>query len=269
MNSFQLKVFAISVMLIDHIGAIIISATGYNDLNFACRLIGRMAFPVFAFLIVEGFHHTSNAIRYMKRLLAFAFLSEIPFDLAFYQVRFNTDPISDIRYMFEDPSYSNVVLSRFNDDQNIFFTLFLGLLLIYLFDLVEKKFNKPDFMNIVISNSLDGFLTVAFCAAAYLLKTDYDLAGILVIVAFYLFRESKLIAAISIFIIMSSRFCNYTQFARTGNWWHILSAFAVLAIIPILFYNGKKGKSIKYFFYAFYPVHLVCLFLIAYLFKLQ
>lgn len=270
MDSFKLKVFAISVMLIDHAGIILVLGTKNYWLYLACRAIGRLAFPIFAFMIVEGYLHTSNFNRYLKRLLAFAFISEFPFDLALYQYHFNTDPIADIKYMIIHPAYSNVVINdRLMQYQNIFFTLSLGLILIYLFNQVEIKFIKNDFTNIALCNTLEGLLTIAFCAIAYFIKADYEVAGILIIAAFYLFRDSKAVITIILLFIAITQFCNFTQFSTTGNWLSIVSILAVLAIIPIAFYNGKKGKSIKYFFYAFYPVHLICLLLIAYIFKLS
>jgi hypothetical protein len=268
MDTFKLKVFAISVMLIDHIGAVIITQTNHYWLYLACRAIGRLAFPIFAFLITEGFRKTGNVVKYMKRLFLFALLSEIPFDFALYQYHFNTDVISDIRFIFQKPSYADVVFNRLIAHQNVFFTLFLGLLLIYLFDLIEKQNKKNDFMGFAISNLLYAFLMAAFCLAATWLRTDYDYKGILIIVAFYLFKESKALMTISLFIISFTLLCDFRGFEQTGNWLAMVSIFATLAMIPICFYNGKKGKSIKYFFYAFYPVHLMCLFLFTYFFKL-
>ncbi len=263
MDTYKLKILAIIAMLIDHIGAILISGTNNYWLYFACRAVGRLAFPIFAFLIVEGLRHTRDVRKYLLRLLAFAAISEIPFDLAFYQFNYNTDAISDIGYIFSHPSYFGVIFNRLIVGQNVFFTLFLGLLLITLFNMVDRRFIKNDLKNMIISNSLDCALTVIICASAYVLKTDYDIAGILIIVSFYLFRDSISYMGISLFIISGSMLCHFMQFKKDGNLLDIVGILTTLAIIPIAFYNGKKGKSAKYFFYAFYPVHLLCLYLIA------
>jgi len=219
MSSFNLKLIAIITMLIDHIAAIFVPSD--TILWLVMRSIGRLAFPIFVFLIVEGFHHTKDIKKYLIRLGAFALISEIPFDLAFY----------------------GKVLE--GSHQNVFFTLFLGLLVITLISMVEKKFQK----NIFVANLLSALLTLGFCAIALFLKTDYNFAGILLIVAFYLFRGSKALITLSLIIV-------------TGTILQSINILATLAIIPIAFYNGQKGKNIKYIFYAFYPAHLLLLALI-------
>jgi hypothetical protein len=125
----------------------------------------------------------------------------------------------------------------------------LGLLAMYLMGMVEKKYSKQA----LAMNVLNALITLGFCVFAVILRTDYDMIGILIIVAFYLFRGNKLLITISLLIACGPLFAN-------GN--ITIQIFAALAMIPIAFYNGEKGKSFKYFFYAFYPVHLVLLFLI-------
>lgn len=220
MSSFVLKLIAIITMTIDHIGAIFIPNSSW--LYLVSRSIGRLAFPIFAFLIVEGFFHTREVKKYMLRLGIFAIISEVPFDLAFYN------------------SYLHM------GHQNIFFTLFLGLLAIYLINTVEKKYQgKMLFVNLANAG-----ITIAISLIAALLQTDYKFMGILLIVAFYLFRGSKTLLVVSMILLSSS----------------IIQMLSVLSIIPIAFYNGKKGKNIKYFFYVFYPAHLLVLYFIKLLF---
>ena len=216
MSTFALKIIAVVTMLIDHAAVVFIPSN--TMLYLICRIIGRLAFPIFAFLLVEGFFHTRNIKKYLARLGVFALISEVPFDLASYN-----------KYMHWD-------------HQNIFFTLFLGLMAIYLINFVEKKYvAKPVFVN--IANAL---ITVVFCFTAALIKADYRAIGILLIVAFYLFRGNKPLLIISMIIISGS----------------LIQAFYTLSLIPIFLYNGKKGRNIKYFFYVFYPAHLLILYLI-------
>ncbi len=135
-----LKLVAIFTMLIDHTAATILQnilvARGMNNLDptdtqavmqfyadnaslnvlmVAMRLIGRIAFPIFCFLLVEGFLHTRNVAKYAIRLALFAAISEIPFDLAFY----NKIPA--------------------NNHQNVFFTLLIGLLTLIGFKIIKEK----------------------------------------------------------------------------------------------------------------------------------
>ena len=119
LNSFWLKMIAITTMLIDHVGAVLLPQ--YPIL----RIIGRIAFPIFCFLLVEGFMHTHDVIRYMTRIGLFALISEIPFDLLFY--------------------------GRILDGthQNVFFTLFIGLVMLYY---LTKRY--PAVLNFLIAFSV-------------------------------------------------------------------------------------------------------------------
>lgn len=215
MSTFTLKMIAIITMTIDHVTEVFIPGNTWAYL--VGRTIGRLAFPIFVFLLVEGFYHTSNIKKYLTRLGIFALISELPFDYAFYN-------------------------GFYASHQNIFFTLFIGLLAIWLMSIVEKNFSK----NMLYVNLINALITISFSVGAELLRTDYGFMGILLIIAFYLFRGSKPLLVISLLLL-------------SGN---VIQAFSCLAIIPIAFYNGKKGKSIKYFFYAFYPLHLLILFVI-------
>lgn len=147
MNVLFLKIIALATMIIDHYGAIFQSGTDIY------RIIGRIAFPVYCFLLVEGYLHTGDVKKYGKRLLLFAVLSEIPFDLAFYG-----------RLGFVH--------------QNIFFTLFIGLTAIYFIDNKDGlyKFNK----NLVIA--------AAFILSV-VLAVDYNIIGIIYILVFYFTRN--------------------------------------------------------------------------------
>ena len=206
-NAFTLKMIAIVAMLIDHVGAILFPWVE------VLRIVGRIAFPIFAFTLVEGFFHTRDVKKYMLRLGILALVSEIPFDLAFFGV-----PFAFIH-------------------QNVFFTLFLGILMLYLVVSTPKDFRR------VLS-------VLAVILIADYLHTDYGSWGILMILCYYVFREKKWlqyggIAAINIFAM------GYSQ------------VYAPLALVPIALYNGKEGLKSKTFFYGFYPVHLIILYLIS------
>ncbi len=228
-SSGGLKLIAIITMLIDHIGAAVFemalipqSYTGgitsayilYTNIDLALRLIGRIAFPIFCFLIVEGFYHTRSVKRYALRLAVFALLSEIPFDLAFHHQVF------------------------YWGYQSVYITLLIGLLVITGMSYCRGK----KIWQILIP--------AAGIALAFLLRTDYYGFGVLLIVFFYAFREMKIARILS---------CALNFIALGG-----LEPAALISFIPIHFYNGKKGPAInKYVFYAFYPVHLLILYLIA------
>lgn len=193
-------------MLIDHIGAILFPA------QMGFRIIGRFSFPIFCFLLVEGFHHTKDVKKYMIRLGIFALVSEIPYDLAF----------------------RNVFLEF--ERQNVFFTLLLGVGLMYLLQRTNRGYVKICYV----------FLAMW---AAVTLGMSYDYRGILLIMIYYVCRSNQVAK-----LVLGSAW----NFLWTG-----VQQFGVFASIPIAFYNGEKGKSMKYMFYVFYPVHLLILYFIS------
>ncbi len=250
MSIFVLKLIAIITMLIDHVGAVFLRSN--PDLYWYARTIGRIAFPIFVFMLVEGFYHTSNIRKYLTRLGIFALISELPFDMAFYNYFTNRDFLTDLKASFTDAATLELFLKNLLAHQNVFFTLFLGLSAIYCMSMIENRFRKE----ILLSNLFDALITIGFCAAAVILRTDYDMKGILLIVAFYLFRGSKIMITLCLLIVIG------TFFPSTNGSINI-QTFALLGMVPIAFYKGKKGKNIKYPFYIFYPAHLFILWLIA------
>ena len=209
-SSADLKLFAIIFMLIDHIGAIGIEGylmeAGYMTpvsfnvlpgmpgydlamrlylLDLPLRLIGRVAFPLFAFMIVQGFLHTHSRRDYLLRLLAFALISQIPFRLAVSLIGL--------------------------DSRNVYFTLALGLICIWGLELAREKAGSPV---MAIPGSL--LIIASCCLAAWYLDSDYSQYGVLCIVAFYLLRDRPVLgalAACTILIALSPFFESTTLFS--------------------------------------------------------
>lgn len=217
-----LKLVACFSMFADHFGEIFLKSNATKQGSYlACRFIGRLAFPIFAFLLVEGFLHTSSKLKYFLRLLALAFLSEIPFDLAF----------SGKIFSFEN--------------QNIVFELAVGLLILCLCG----KIFQNDRYAFGFRVFLGALTAILLGAGAFFLQFDYGIFGILFIFLLYFFKDNRL----------AQIFAGVLSFGLYGLKDGI-SELAVLAFIPIYFYSGRKGKNIKYFFYIFYPAHLLLLF---------
>lgn len=222
MNSFILKVLACIFMLIDHVGAI------YFPKLWGLRVIGRLAFPIFSFLLVEGYVKTSNLTKYGTRLFLFALISQYPFMWAFKIRSFN-----------------------------IFFTLFAGLMALYVLD---YKFYEDESKNRAIK-----ILTIiAICIFVKQVHTDYDFYGVLMIIIFRVFKDkglTKLFGALVllnfIYIMPMLKYLAYPNGFRI-----FMQSSSLMALVFIAFYNGKRGKKLKYAFYAFYPVHLTILYLI-------
>lgn len=224
-----LKLLALIFMITDHVGAVLLPQ--YRIL----RYIGRLSFPIYCFLITEGVRHTHNIYAYGARLLGFALMSEIPYDLAIHGQLFD-----------------------FNE-QNVFFTLLIGMVVVY------GAMILPD-----LSQSL--FVCILGMGMALLIKSDYTAYGVIMMYCFYYFKDKPL------HLIFSVGLTNYILgLGGTGS-----QKWAVLALIPIFLYSGKKKWSIKdnneikrnngdagrtvidilvqYMFYAAYPLHLIILY---------
>lgn len=238
MTSFVLKIIAMITMFCDHLGDAIYK--GFSHFNY----IGRIAFPIFAFQISEGFNHTKDLKKYFIRLMAFALISQIPYIL---------------------------FLSMYSNDVrlNIFFTLTLGLIAIWLHNYVHKDISskidskiKNSILKILLKLTVEFVPVIAICIIGELSKVDYGWWGVLLVFMFYYFKQNKLAMNIS-FITMCIIYYGI-DIIRTGfNAVYIwLFAFNVLPILFINLYNGKQGKKIKYLLYIFYPAHLLILYLL-------
>ncbi len=252
LTTFQLKIIAIVTMLIDHVGYVFYIQLGAAYTYF--RIIGRIAFPIFCFLLVQGFTHTHSKKAYAARLALFCLISEPFFDRAFH-------------YTWYYP-----------DNQNVFFTLLIGFCTIWLIDTVWKWEPEKKALG-WLKDLLPLVIAVGACALACVLQTDYSYKGVLFILGFYCFRKNPLAAAIYFVIVNYITGNNRPEYLISylqvsGGLKGIGSSYlgeymkfavqdaAVLAIFPILLYNGKKGRSMKWFFYGFYPAHLLLLYLI-------
>ena len=234
-SSFTLHILAMTLMLCDHLWATLFPAQEW------LTCIGRMAFPIFAFMIAEGYSHTSNVRNYIFRLFAFAIISEVPFNLI----------------------YGSSVIFPFH--QNVLWTCRMALLSI---NLIEKtKTAKKRWLTclVVIATVLADFLlgTIAM--------VDYFGAGVLTVLVFYFFRERKWWCFVGQLICLAIINLNilggydYSISIAGYEFSVVQQGFALLALIPIWLYSGHQGyhsKPFKYFCYAFYPLHLLIIYLI-------
>lgn len=230
MDGSKLKLIAVITMLIDHVAYGILwklpSIGASSPLYTLMRCIGRLAFPIYIFLLIEGFKYTRSKLKYSARLLVFCFISEIPFDLAF----------------------NGNFIER--DYQNVFFTLFIGFVTIWAMDTVWNKLYQCKKEGLIPTIISDVLIVLAGCFAAYYLKTDYRYSGVIAIVVMYLFRNEKALQII-LGIIALAIFSNYSEL------------FAIFIVPCVILYNGERGVGLKYLFYAFYPVHLAVIYVIA------
>lgn len=227
LSAFQLKLLALVTMTIDHAAAVL-GAQTVGTYYQSMRAVGRLAFPIYCFLLVEGYFHTRDLKKYICRLGLVFCLSEVPFDLALYR-------------RIPGPR-SNVML-----------TLLLGLCTVLVLDrgreLLEQRDASPAAETVWCWAVISAGMGLAFYW-----QTDYRGGGVLLIVLFYLFRGEiwALLTTVPPVLLIF--------FSPTELW-------GALALLPIAQYSGEPGprpggKAGQWFFYLYYPLHLTVLALV-------
>ena len=236
-TSASLHLIAMALMLCDHLWGTIVPGNDW------LTCLGRISFPIFAFLIVEGYCHTSNLKKYVKRLLLFALLSEIPFNLAMG---------SSIIYPFH---------------QNVLWTFLMAIGLIHW---NEKAASGKRWRRILV-----GVVSIPIAyLAGILTMADFYQAGVLTVLVFYFFRGRKWPNLVGQLIALA--YINLEMLGGYGYEFQILGrtfflarqGFALLALLPIWLYRGRQGyhtRAFQYACYLFYPVHLLILGLLKFL----
>lgn len=232
-----LKVIACVTMLLDHVGAILVIGLFYRnpsgvlmDLYETLRLIGRLAFPIYCFMLVEGSVHTRNPLRYGLRLAICALITEIPYDYAFWGGM-------DWQY------------------QNVMVTLFLG------FCGLEVMKKCPNLLWKLPVAAL-------FVIFGKLARGDYLGEGMMLIFLFALTRDmphKRIMQFFGMWFIFSPNHAMMLNWL--GGFSVTMQEWAVLALIPIHLYSGQKetrSKCVQWAFYLFYPAHLLILLLCSY-----
>lgn len=227
MSSFVLKLIAIISMFLDHSSDALIGHLS------VLNIIGRLAFPIFAFQLAIGYTHTHDISKYAKRLALFAFISQIPLSIFTY-------------FIFGTAIYLN-----------IFFTLLFGLISLLIYDKVQSKPIK--YIAIIILTLIAEYL-----------HFDYGAWGVLLILYIYLFCpifKSKNNAGLFLVGFLALCILKYIpNFSITPlNWLIAEILFTFLPSVLMLLYNGKKGPSLKYISYIFYPLHITVLDIIFYI----
>ena len=235
-SSVGLHIIAMAFMLMDHMWA-----TVFTNAQWLTQ-VGRLAYPIFAFMIVEGYTHTKNLKKYVLRLLCFAVITEIPFNL-----------MVGNRLMY----YVH---------QNVLWTFLIGIGLIHLNELARKK--GKWWLSLI---TMAGTVALGY-VLGYITFVDYNAAGILTVLVFYFFRGRKwwcyLGQLAGLYYInvelLQGLFFEVEFFGHKME--IVQQGIAVLSLVFIWLYKGRQGKKSKafqYFCYAFYPVHMLILWLVS------
>ncbi len=219
MTSFALKIIAIISMTANHAAHIFYPYLPY-EAYFVMILVGGITFPTMAFLLVEGYHHTSNVRKYGIRLLIFALIAQIPYML-FIDV-----------------------------EGNVLWTLLIGLIVLYLYDHMKNR-------------ALYWLICIALILVSYL--CDWGIIGVLMVLIIRLVpnRRTGIIYAV-LLVMLANGLPNLITTLSTGNIWYLPNALysfigCTAAAVMLCCYNGKRGRPLKYFFYVYYPAHILVL----------
>lgn len=233
LSASTLKLIAMVLMLLDHMW-------GSGVVNWGwMTVVGRLAFPIFAFQVAEGYAHTKNFKRYLLRMFLFALISEVPFDLM-------------VCGTWPDPFR-----------QNVMFTFCISLLVIRLIDRARQK-SRVLGVVAALAGALLGYLAGTFTFV------DYYGYGVLMVLVFWLSREvswgwlAQLIVMICVNCVMMGGL-EYEIVLLGRSFFLAEQGAAVLALLPIWLYNGRQGiqsRAFRYIGYAFYPAHMLLLVLI-------
>ena len=293
LTSYGIKWIAIITMVLDHVAAIIVwqiygdvwrsgmraDAAAWYDLYLLMRHVGRIAFPLFCFLLAEGFAHTRSKPKYAWRLFLFALIAEWPYDFALYGTGFE-------------------LIAH----QNVMFTLLVSFLALWggeaIGGLVDRTLARRRALaghggasgrGVATTGGVDAAgshfapagteaspsagssasrqltlpvivatvaLVVIGAVFADVTEMSYHAFGVLLCGALYLGRRSRTLQ-ILLGALLVAWYC----------WDHadLFESYAVIGLALLVFYNGRRGRSMKWFFYVFYPAHLLIIAAIAHL----
>lgn len=228
MNTLTLKFIALITMTIDHFSFLLYQGHLITDTEyFIGRSIGRFAFPIYVYLLLIGFYKTHSRKRYCIRLFLFALLSELPYDYFRFQ-EWNTK------------------------EQNVFFTLLFAFLVFWYLEKIQTTFQNKA-LRILLSIAV--ISTFSFWAE--ILHFDYGFFGILLATVFYLAYQKKEDKTVQSMLLLFG-ICSILPIAMITN---VFEGLIVLEIPLFIFLNEKKKirlkKPMQYFFYFYYPAHLL------------
>ena len=278
MSVFAIKLLALVTMVIDHSAYYLYGSSLIgHGLYFAMRTAGRIAFPLYAFLLVNGFEKTSDRGKYLSRLVLFAAVSQIPYTVVFSYENYSLSAVSGFALLWPwyvvvpavlavcavwyfcvrrdasvislaaafalavvQLSAGGVCLLGF--ETNVFYTLAVSLAGMSVLAMLA---NRPA----NIGQTLACLAAFIICALCILPHSDYGWYGFALMMLLWMSRRSKPMQA-AVLLLWS-----YAEYAVYIHNWAYFAA-AALAVIPVLLYNGRRGRPVKLFFYMIYPLHL-------------
>ena len=278
MSVFAIKLLALVTMVIDHSAYYLYGSSLIgHGLYFAMRTAGRIAFPLYAFLLVNGFEKTSDRGKYLSRLVLFAAVSQLPYTVVFSYENYSLSAVSGFALLWpwyvivpaalavcavwyfcvrRDASVISLAAAfalavvklsaggvcLLGFETNVFYTLAVSLAGMSVLAMLA---NRPA----NIGQTLACLAAFIICALCILPHSDYGWYGFALMMLLWMSRRSKPMQAA---VLLLWSYAEYDVYIH--NWAYF--AAAALAVIPVLLYNGRRGRPVKLFFYMIYPLHL-------------
>lgn len=245
-NKVHLQLIAAIAMLTDHLTWILFPGYPTDALPIILHIIGRLAFPIFAFFIAEGYHYTRNKNKYMLRVLILAIISHVPYMMA--SVTFQK-----YGWLSLIPFATGCGIERFLNQGTVLFPYFIGLVMLRVND------------NEKIKGWLKPFIILGLCVFSF--PGDWSCIGSLVVLSIGSCRGKPLLQILWSYLWI---FCYAVVYFFALDKVYAAIQLATILVVPLLyFYNGKKSESriinqiMRYFLYVFYPLHLLILGIIS------
>ena len=219
----QLKILAAIFMTIDHAAFYLLNDD--SPIYYVLRGIGRLAFPMFAFFIAEGCVHSKNRLKYLLTMAVFAVGAEIVYGIV------------NVPYM------------------SVFMTFTLGIIAVYIYDGYTKIFENGEYIQaFMYFMLLIIYLAAVLFVNGFVKEFEYGFGGILIILLCYVFKNK---------MMKMTAYTFGNIFVAISSSMPILQLCSIASVPLMLLYNGKRGKrKMKYFFYIFYPAHVLIIILI-------
>lgn len=240
LNKIHLQLIAIIAMTIDHFTWLFFPGYPRTFFPIFLHIIGRLAFPIMAYFIAEGYHYTRNKNRYMFRIFIFALISHVPYML-------QSQVFQEYGWMSLIPFATGHGITRFMNQASVLWAYFIGLLMLSVNDSTKLK------------NYQKTILVLLLCVLSF--PSDWSCVASLVVLAIGSNRNKPLNQFIWSIFFVSLYALVYALCIDIV--YGILQLGVIIALIPLSLYNGQKSKNkkvnivMKWFFYIYYPLHLL------------
>lgn len=240
LNKIYLQLIAIIAMTVDHLTWLFFPGYSLNPVAIILHIIGRLAFPIMAFFIAEGYHYTHNKTKYIIRILIFALISHVPYMM-------QSMPFKEYGWLSLIPFATGTGIGRFLNQASVLWAYFIGLLMLVVCDSEKlKSWQKT-------------LIVIALCFVSF--PADWSCIGSMVVLSIGTNRGKPLTQ-----ILMSMFYVGLyalVYFFALDKVYGLLQLLVIISVPVLFFYNGKKSsnekvnKVFKWFFYIYYPLHLL------------